>query len=79
VTEIVIVPGSDNGEAAMLDALRSRFLPSSVVIVKRDGIEVVAPWTAPLVAKGGATTAYACRGFTCSLPATDPASLSSFL
>ncbi len=59
----------------MLRAVRSRFLPCSVVLVKRDGLSAVAPWTGPLVAKNGKTTAYACRGFTCSLPVTDEAAL----
>jgi hypothetical protein len=69
---VVLVPG-ENGEAteAMLKALRSRFLPRTLILKAGSAAEQLAD-IAPLVrgktAQNGKCTAYLCRGRTCMAP-----------
>ncbi|HOV81647.1 MAG TPA: thioredoxin domain-containing protein [Methanothrix sp.] len=54
----------------MLQAIRSRFLPScSVLLVKGEMIKEIAPFTREMKPLEGRATAYICSGGSCSLPA----------
>jgi uncharacterized protein YyaL (SSP411 family) len=65
------------GTQAMLRALRARFLPGAVVILRPTGaassaIIRLAPFTAAQETIGGKATAYVCTNFLCRLPTTNP-------
>jgi uncharacterized protein YyaL (SSP411 family) len=63
----------DAGIIAMLQAIRSRFLPNkSIVLVCGEEIGEIAPFTKNLVQVEGKTTAYVCTDHVCSLPTTSP-------
>ncbi|NQT88250.1 thioredoxin domain-containing protein [bacterium] len=76
--EIVVVgePGKADTEA-MLRALRSKYVPSKVVLLRQPGdappIAALAPFTKPMTLRDGKATAYVCRGYACERPTTDPA------
>jgi uncharacterized protein YyaL (SSP411 family) len=57
---------------AMLLALRTRFLPNKVVLLRPHGeapaIADLAPFVRDQVAQGGRTTAYVCVNRACELP-----------
>jgi uncharacterized protein len=60
----------------MLRALRTRFLPGVVAVLRPpgaagDGIARLAPYTASQAPLDGRTTAYVCMDFVCRLPTTD--------
>jgi uncharacterized protein YyaL (SSP411 family) len=61
----------------MLGALRSRFIPSKVVLLRPEegegsqGITQIAQFTKPLTSIGGRATAYICRDYRCELPTTE--------
>jgi uncharacterized protein YyaL (SSP411 family) len=75
--EVVIAgvrESEDTGE--MLRALRSRFLPNTVVLFRPSGrepadIAEVAPFTKSRTSVNGKATAYVCVGQSCSEPTTD--------
>ncbi|MBN1346898.1 MAG: thioredoxin domain-containing protein [Phycisphaerae bacterium] len=75
--EIVIAgdPSADDTKA-MLGALRRRFIPNKVVLLRRpsgtDGDEIVkiAPWLEGHTAIDGKSTAYVCTDHQCKLPTT---------
>jgi uncharacterized protein YyaL (SSP411 family) len=75
--EIVIVGDPDAPDAkAMLQALSSQFLPSTVVLFRTTGkdaalMNTLAPFTRFHSAIDGKATAYVCRNFSCNLPTTD--------
>ena len=78
--EIALAEGTDPAAAAGLrHAVASRFLPSAVVVPlsagHRDGLALVAPWTAALSSPGEAATAFVCRDFVCDVPVTAPEAL----
>jgi uncharacterized protein YyaL (SSP411 family) len=68
----------DESETAMLwQAVAERYLPNHVLVAARpQDTEPLAP-ARDRPAVGGRPTAYVCRGFTCSAPATDAAAISS--
>jgi uncharacterized protein YyaL (SSP411 family) len=74
--EIAIVgdPGAD-GTRALLDVVRSRYLPWAVVALAKPGDEQAAE-VIPLLAErgevGGKPAAYVCQNYACELPVTDP-------
>ncbi len=76
--EVVIAgkPGAKDTRA-MLAALRQRFLPGKVVVLRpadtRAAAEIIrmAPYTQFMVPKDGKATAYVCTDFVCKLPTTD--------
>jgi uncharacterized protein YyaL (SSP411 family) len=79
--EVVI---SGNLEAqdtrAMLDALRSRFIPNKVILLRPDvpgGGEIarLAAFTQSQTSLDGKATAYVCQNFRCNLPTTDIAEM----
>ncbi|MDX1532010.1 MAG: thioredoxin domain-containing protein, partial [Rhodothermales bacterium] len=64
--------------AALLDVLRERYLPSTVVHLRPpDGGEIaaLAPYTAEQAMRDGRATAYVCERFACQQPTTDPAEM----
>jgi uncharacterized protein YyaL (SSP411 family) len=77
-TEVVVV--GDESETAMLwQAVAERYLPNHVLVAARpQDTEPLAP-ARDRPAVGGRPTAYVCRGFTCSAPATDAAALAAAL
>jgi uncharacterized protein YyaL (SSP411 family) len=70
-TEVALVGDpADEGIKQMLRAIRSRFLPNSVVLlVSDDGIRQMADFTKDMVQLDGLATAYVCSGHRCLLPA----------
>ena len=62
---------------AMLAALRQRFIPGKIVVLrpidKKQAAEIIrlAPYTEFMVPKEGKATAYVCSDFVCKLPTTD--------
>jgi uncharacterized protein YyaL (SSP411 family) len=57
----------------MIKAIRSRFLPSKVVLlVSSAEIVKTAPFAESLVRLKGKATAYVCSGHRCLAPTTDP-------
>jgi len=56
---------------AMLQLIRSRFRPNTVVLWANAGLEKLAPYTRGQKPEGGNVTAYVCENFQCNLPVTD--------
>jgi uncharacterized protein len=79
--EVVIVgkPRADDTNR-LVRALRSRFIPNNVIMLKLIGEESseitrLAPYTATYTVKEGKATAYVCSNYSCQLPTTDPAEM----
>jgi uncharacterized protein YyaL (SSP411 family) len=76
-SEVVVVGDQQREDAAkMLQAVRSRFLPRKVVLLRssvEDSPEItdLAKFTKHLHDKGGKATAFVCRNYVCNLPTTD--------
>ena len=75
--EVIIVgdPQSDDTRE-MLDAIRRRFIPSKVVMLRQieqesPEIEHIAPFTKNLTSIDGKATAYVCLNYKCKRPTTD--------
>ena len=69
---------------ALLDVLRKGFFPDAVVLFrpseeKEPEIAKLAPFTSDMKPLGGMATAYACSGYRCERPTTDPDELRSLL
>ena len=83
--EVVVVGYPDAQDTIeMLKALRSRFMPSKVVILVDSGKETpaihrLAEFTKNLSAIGGSATAYVCANQSCDLPTTDAAKMLALL
>lgn len=83
--EIVVVGnprGDDTGN--MINALRSRFVPNKVVLLRpadevSPEISNVAEFTQHLSRLHGKTTAYVCTNHTCNVPTTDPSQMLDLL
>jgi uncharacterized protein YyaL (SSP411 family) len=79
--EVVIAGRADADDTrAMLESLRSRFTPNSVVLLRPEGtspeggedaITHIAEFTRSLKSIDGRATAYVCRNFSCELPTND--------
>ena len=73
--ELVVVGDPDAADTrAMLDAVHGRFLPFTVVLLKRpgdDALDDLAPFTEAQAALEGRATAYVCRNFACDRPTTE--------
>jgi hypothetical protein len=83
--EVVVVgdPGAQD-TLEMLKALRSRFMPSKVVILVDSGKDTpaifrLAEFTKNLSAIGGSATAYVCANQSCDLPTADAARMLALL
>lgn len=83
--EVVVVGDPDTQDTLeMLKALRSRFMPSKVVILVDSGeatpaIFRLAEFTKNLSAIGGSATAYVCKNQSCDLPTTEAAKMLDLL
>jgi uncharacterized protein len=80
----IIVIHPDNGQASdVLESLRARFLPGSMLLVlnasQAAGMAKRLPVMAEKTALGGRTTAYVCRKGACRLPVSDAAGLAGQL
>ncbi len=82
--EVVIAtsnaPGAEAGPEEFLSAMRKRFLPRVVVLLKHEGLPGerligLAPYAAAHVPIDGRAAAYACTGFVCQAPVLEPAEL----
>jgi hypothetical protein len=77
-SEVVIVGRAESADTkAMLDALRSVYIPDTVVLVRPAGepepsIAAVAPFTRTFTPLGDTATAYVCRNNGCEPPTNDP-------
>ncbi len=79
----VVLVGSLPETAAMLKAVRSRFLPGAAVLVVDEHSRAVLsrymPTLSDMQAVDGRATAYVCENFACQLPTTDEAKLVELL
>ncbi len=82
----VVIAGRPEAEdtVALLQAVRSRFLPSVVTVLRptdeeAPGITRLAPFTASMKEVGGCAAAYVCSRGACSRPVTSVAELERFL
>ncbi len=76
-SEVVIAGPADSPETRkMLKALRSKFLPRSVVLLRPEGEEAeiigIAEFAKEMEMVDGKATAYVCSGSVCQRPTTDP-------
>jgi hypothetical protein len=78
----VVIVGEDGAEdtKALVLAMRSRYLPSVIVLQFADGPQAealaeLAPFTRNLSKIEGKATAYVCSGHACSQPVTDPGAM----
>jgi uncharacterized protein YyaL (SSP411 family) len=79
-TDLVIVAPAGADPGPMLAAARAAWTPNLILTLVDDPASL--PPGHPASGKpavGVAATAYVCRGETCSLPVTDPASLASLI
>jgi uncharacterized protein YyaL (SSP411 family) len=79
--EVALVGRSEDADILeMLRFIRSRFLPSKVVVVV-SGYEIgkVALFTKDMVQLDGMATAYVCSGHACQLPVTSPEKMIALL
>jgi uncharacterized protein YyaL (SSP411 family) len=83
--EIVVVgKGEDKDTRAMLDVIRSVYLPNKVVIRKdishdSAALSEMVPYIDGYTALDGRATAYVCQGFVCELPTSDLETLRNLL
>ncbi len=82
--QTVVLVSGENDETAegMLKALRSRFLPRTLILKTDPGQEQltdIAPLVRGKTARNGQTTAYLCRGRTCQAPVQSPEELVELL
>jgi uncharacterized protein YyaL (SSP411 family) len=82
----IVIAGEKKDPAAlqMIDAIRSIYLPSKVVLLKEPGPEGdrlsgISPFTKDSLPIEGRTTAYVCQGWNCDVPTTDVNTLSGNL
>ncbi len=77
----VVLAGNPQGEdtQVMLDTLRERFLPRSIVLLKSGAQLDEISFTSDLTSKEGRATAYVCKNYQCNLPTTDPAKMVELL
>jgi uncharacterized protein YyaL (SSP411 family) len=83
--EIVVVGDGERDDVKrMLDALRGRFMPHSVVLYagagrERSALERIVPAIRGMDAPGGRAAAYVCENFRCNLPVSDVMGLLSII
>ncbi len=72
--EVVVVDGDDGAGEEMAAAIDQRYLPFTVLIRKnpanREELSRIAPFTVPMDAHDGKSTAYVCTRHSCSRPVT---------
>jgi len=78
--EIAIVGNPEGADtAALLQVVRSRYLPTSVLAVKRPGEESMLPLLEGRDLVNGQAAAYVCENYACKLPVTDVQALAGLL
>ncbi|MBX3010660.1 MAG: thioredoxin domain-containing protein [Caldilineaceae bacterium] len=78
--EIAIIGDADRAETqALLAAVRTRYLPHTVVASKRPGEASVLPLLAGRDMVNGAATAYVCENYSCQLPVTTAVALGKLI
>jgi len=78
--EIAIVGDPEGADtAALLQVVRSRYLPTSVLAVKRPGEESMLPLLEGRDLVNGQAAAYVCENYACKLPVTDVQTLAGLL
>ena len=82
----IVVAGQDGAAdtEALLQALRTVYLPGATVLLKPTGeagsrLAALAPFTAAREPVDGKAAAYVCRNYACQAPVTDPAALGELL
>ncbi len=75
--EIILVKGPQDDSTALVDVLRTSFVPNRVISIVDEGAERDAhakrvPLLRYKTAQGGRTTAYVCQNQVCKLPTRDP-------
>jgi len=82
----IIIAGDPSNEAvrAMAQAVRKRFLPGKVLLLRPGGedgrgLAVLAPFTEAMRPQDGRPTAYLCQGYACRRPLTNQADLEEAL
>ena len=75
--EVVIVGDKNSKDTTgMINALRSRFIPNKIILLKdtkdEDSIVDIAPFTKAQRAINGKATAYVCLNYQCKFPTNDP-------
>jgi hypothetical protein len=83
-TLVVIVPDPEKiGLKEMIDVVRKNYLPQTILLLKNPGsargLARIAPYTFDMDVKEGRTTAYVCKGQSCTPPINDPRELESLL
>jgi uncharacterized protein YyaL (SSP411 family) len=80
--EIVIVTGTDRGEA-LVDVVRGEFLPNRVLVVTPESeverLKATIPLVEAKIAGEGRSTAYVCLAQTCKRPTSEPEELTKQL
>ena len=82
--QIVIAGPSERDDTrALADVVRSRYLPTALILrvdpAGQAALTRVLPWVASMTMRDGRATAYVCRDFSCRAPATEPAALAAEL
>ena len=77
--EVVLVRAKGSSDAPLLDTLRTRFVPSQVLVRHEEGAAAATPLAADRPAQGGKPTAYVCVRGSFKLPVTEPAELDKLL
>ncbi|MFW5986667.1 MAG: thioredoxin domain-containing protein [Methanohalophilus sp.] len=83
-TIVVIVTDSEQiGLKEMMDVVRKNYLPQTIFLLKNPGsardLARIAPYTLDMNVKEGRTTAYVCKGQSCTPPVNDSRELESLL
>lgn len=84
-TPLVVILGARGADdtRALLAAARGTYLPAALVVpidpADRGATARLMSWTAAMAPRGGAATAYVCRGWACQAPTTSPDELASQL
>jgi uncharacterized protein len=80
---VVAGPADRDDTRALLDAVRSRYRPTALLVrvdpAREAALAGVLPWAASMSMREGRATAYVCREFACQAPTTDPAQLAAQL
>jgi len=78
--EIAFVKPSSDAPNPLMNELRKTFLPNAVLVPSVESdvpkLAETVPWMEKKETKGGKTTAYVCRDFTCKYPTNDPSTFS---
>ena len=81
----VVVAGAkdDDNTRALLDAVRSKYMPNAVLVrvdpTGQDATAEILPWVSAMRTRDGRAAAYVCREFACQAPTTDAATLAAQL